>query len=309
MLQRTCLYNKTFMVEPGEKVMSLSDYEMNVFMQSNHFVISTPEILPNDTAVLAKFTELLKKHGSSSAHEHRKQSFFVVLDIGWPPNGMTDIQLLSKYKIKHFRGNRPSTIGNLQIHTWDVETPSDRYFVIGILGRDVHKIPLPSTIESILRELLGMHSSTGVPQPESRRQDERGSRRNGLAGWLEYTPGSSQPESRRQDRWLEYTPGSSQPESRNQDRWLEYTSGSSQPESRSQDRWLEYTSGSSQPESRSQDRWLEYTSGSSQPLHTPKHPRPTSQMIPYNPEDPPGMKWDWMLREWVDETAPRRGFV
>jgi hypothetical protein len=58
MLQRTCLYNKTFMVEPGEKVMSLSDYEMNVFMQSNHFVISTPEILPNDTAVLAKFTEL-----------------------------------------------------------------------------------------------------------------------------------------------------------------------------------------------------------------------------------------------------------
>jgi hypothetical protein len=237
MLQRTCLYNKTFMVEPGEKVMSLSDYEMNVFMQSNHFVISTPEILPNDTAVLAKFTELLKKHGSSSAHEHRKQSFFVVLDIGWPPNGMTDIQLLSKYKIKHFRGNRPSTIGNLQIHTWDVETPSDRYFVIGILGRDVHKIPLPSTIESILRELLGMHSSTGVPQPESRSQDERGSRRNGLTRWLEHTPGSPQP------------------------------------------------------------------------LHTPERPRPTSQPSPYNPEDPPGMKWDWMHREWVDETAPRRGFI
>ena len=224
------------MVEPGEKVMSLSHYEMNVFMKSNHFVISTPEILPNDTAILAKFTELEKKHGSSSPREYRKQSFFVVLDIGWPPNGMTDLQfridLIDKYDIAMSRGNRLSTIGTLPIHTWEIETPPDhsrhldRYFVIGTLGRDV-KIPLPSTIESILRELLGMHSSTGVPQPESR----------------------------------------------------------------------------------SQDRWPEYTPGSSQPLHTPKHPRPTSQMSPYNPEDPPGMKWDWMLREWVDETAPRRGFV
>ena len=235
------------MVEPGEKVMSLTVDEINVFMQSNHFEISDPGILPNDTAVLAKFTELVKKYGSSSLHEYHKQSFFVVLDIGWPPNGMTDlkfmIRLLDKYKIAQFRGSRPSEIGNLQIHTWDIETPSDhkrqfdRYFVIGTLGRDVHKIPLPSTIESILRELLGMHSSTGVPQPESRSQDERGSRRNGLTRWLEHTPGSPQP------------------------------------------------------------------------LHTPERPRPTSQPSPYNPEDPPGMKWDWMLREWVDETAPRRGFV
>jgi hypothetical protein len=252
------------MVEPGEKVMSLSHYEMNVFMKSNHFVISTPEILPNDTAILAKFTELEKKHGSSSPREYRKQSFFVVLDIGWPPNGMTDLQfridLIDKYDIAMSRGNRLSTIGTLPIHTWEIETPPDhsrhldRYFVIGTLGRDV-KIPLPSTIESILRELLGMHSSTGVPQPESRSQDERGSRRNGLTRWLEHTPGSPQPESRSQDRWLEHTPGSPQP------------------------------------------------------LHTPERPRPTSQPSPYNPEDPPGMKWDWMHREWVDETAPRRGFI
>ena len=33
--------------------------------------------------------------------------------------------------------------------------------------------------------------------------------------------------------------------------------------------------------------------------HTPKH-----RMGPYIPEDPPGMKWDWVLREWVDENAP-----